>query len=130
MLGRISLILLVSVALLGFTYYLNVNVIRFASALNPYNEAIGQLSRAESAQIPDELIYHVTIAKQQLPESGSVLWWSPQKGDFKSIQAQLDDIINRARNISALELGNELFNSEMYAIHAKLEGIQKMLVLP
>jgi hypothetical protein len=37
---------------------------------------------------------------------------------------QLGSIIVRAENISSLELGNELFNSEMSDIHAQLKAIQ------
>jgi hypothetical protein len=96
--------------------------------LNPNNEAIGHLSRAESAQTPDEVIEHVTIAKQLLPMGGSISWWSTDKGDFETMQAELDDLIIRARNISSLELGNEIFNSEMYDIHANLGDIQETLV--
>jgi hypothetical protein len=90
--------------------------------------ALGELARAESGQTTDEVISHVAAAKRLLPESGSVSWWSPEKGDFKAVQAELDDIISRARNISTPALGNELFNSEMYDIHARLGAIQESLV--
>jgi hypothetical protein len=97
-------------------------------AFNPYGRAAGQLAIAESAQTPDEVIYHVTLAKHILPESGSISWWSPDRGDFESIQMELDDIIIRAENISSLDEGNALFNSEMWDIHARLEKIQETLV--
>jgi len=123
---RTASVLAAIVALSGFVfYYAGIN---YANAFNPYGAALGQLARAESAQTPDEVIYYVKIAKGQLPEIGSVSWWSPEKGDFKTIQAELDDIISRARNVSTLELGDELFNSEMLDMHAKLKGIQETLV--
>ena len=73
------------------------------------------------------MINFLLIAKSQLPESGPVRWWSPEKANFESIQAELDDLINRARNISSLDL-DELHNSEMYAIHKQIEAIQETLV--
>lgn len=97
-------------------------------AFNPYDKALGQLARAESAQTPDEVIHYVTIAKRVLPESGSISWWSPERGDFESIQAELDDIISRAESISSLDEENELFNSEMWDMHTRLKVIQETLV--
>lgn len=117
------------IALIGIAWFVSVYlVIPWYSAVATIDSALGELARAESAQTPDEVIYHVTLAKQQLPESGSVSWWSSQKGDFKSVQTELDSIISRAMNISSLESGNELFISEMFAIHAKLQAIEETLV--
>lgn len=39
------------------------------------------------------------------------------KGDFKSVQAELDGIISRATGISSLEPENDRFNSKMYMIY-------------
>jgi hypothetical protein len=116
--------LVVLVAISGFMFAW-IGVQNYVDAFNPYDKALGQLARAESAQTPDEVIGYVTIAKQVLPESGSVSWWSPERGDFESIQAELDDIINRAESISSLDEGNELFNSEMLDMHARLKVIQE-----
>ena len=119
------------VAISGFSsYWLGIPNVGFI--LNPnasaIDEALGQLSRAESAQTPNDMINFLLIAKSQLPESGSVRWWSPEKANFESIQAELDDLINRARNISLLKLGDELHDSEMHAIHKQIEAIQETLV--
>lgn len=100
----------------------------YANPFNPYNAAIGQLARAETAQTPDEVSYHAAIAKGQLPESGYVSWWSTEKGDFGSIQARLDDIISRTRNISSLEPQNEVYLSEMSDMHLNLKEIQETLM--
>ncbi len=101
-------------------------------SLIPHNAALdvalGQLARAESAQTSDEVIHHLTVAKAVLPERGSVFWWSPEKANFESIHGELDDIISRARNISSLDAGNEVFKSEMWDIHARLEDIQETLI--
>ena len=119
------------VAIFGF-FIAYVGVSNVAWALIPHNAALdialGQLARAGSAQTADELIHHVTVAKAVLPESGAVFWWSPEKAKFESIQAELDDIIVRTKNISSLEVEDKLFNSELYAIHAEIETIQETLV--
>jgi hypothetical protein len=52
----------------------------------------------------------------------------PEKSNFDSIQTELSDIIIRAENISSLDAENELFNSELYAIHGKLKDIQESLL--
>jgi hypothetical protein len=90
--------------------------------------ALGQLARAETAQTPEEVIFHVTRAKAVLLEHGSVFWWLPEKGNFESIHAELDEMLIRAESISSLELGNDLFNSEMLDIHAELRKIQESLL--
>ncbi|OLC24387.1 MAG: hypothetical protein AUJ08_05525 [Thaumarchaeota archaeon 13_1_40CM_3_50_5] len=119
------------VAISGFSSYW-LGIPNVALALNPNRSAVdaalGQLSRAESAQTPNEAINYLIRAKSQLPESGPVRSWSPEKANFESIQAELDDLINRARNISLLNLGDELHDSEMYAIHKQIEAIQETLV--
>ena len=74
------------------------------------------------------MILYLTIAKAQLPESGTVAWWSAEKGDFESIQVELDDIIIHTRSISSLDSSNEHFASVMLDIHARLETIEKDLV--
>jgi hypothetical protein len=129
---RTVAVIAIHVAIYGFfiAYLGHSNI---AYALTTHNAelgvALGQLARAESAQTPEGVIHHVTVAKAILPESGSVFWWSPEKVNFESIQAELDDLVSRARNISSLELGDELFNSEMLGIHARLKAIQETLAL-
>jgi hypothetical protein len=117
------------IAIIGtfvFVFYY-ANPIGYVGGLRVYNEAIGHLARAESAQTPDEVIEHVTVAKDLLPAMGDISSLSHDRGNFETIQAKLDDIIGRARNISSLDSGNELFISEMFAIHAELEDIQETL---
>jgi len=119
------------VAIFG-SFIVSVGISNVAYALNFHSAAVdialGQLTRAESAQTPDQVIRHVTVAKELLPEHGYVFWWSPDKANFESIQTELDDIVSRAENISTLKLGDELFNSEMYDMHARLRVIQETLV--
>lgn len=114
------------IALVGFSaYYLGY--VR-ADTFNPYQYALGHLTRAESAQTPSEIIEHVVAAKTELSEVGHVSWWSTDKETFDSTQMQLGNIIARAENISSLEPGNEFFNSEMSDIHVQLRTIQDSLL--
>ena len=123
-------ILAVAVAIFGLVYLVGNPVTYVAVNLSAarYDSALEQLAMAESAQTPDEVIHHITNTKEQLSDNGNIAWWSVENGSFESIQADLDDIISRARNISSLELGNEPFNSEMYAIHAEIKRIQERLL--
>ncbi|MEP0826024.1 MAG: hypothetical protein HRF40_11110 [Nitrososphaera sp.] len=114
------------VALVGFSASY-IGYVR-ADTFNPYQYALGHLSRAESAQTPSEVIEHVIAAKTELSKVGHVSWWSTDKETFDSIQMQLGSIVARAENISSLTPGNELFNSEISDIHAQLKTIQDSLL--
>lgn len=114
------------IALVGFSASY-IGYVR-ADTFNPYQYALGHLSRAESAQTSSEVIEHVIAAKTELSKVGHVSWWSTDKETFDSVQMQLGSIIARAENISSLELGNELFNSEISDIHAQLKAIQDSLL--
>ncbi len=123
--------IVVPVGIVGF-FIAVVGVSNVAYALIPQNAALvaalGALVRAETAQTPNEVIHHLLVAKAVLPERGSIFWWSPEKVHYESIQAELDDLISRAESISSLEPGNELANSDMYDMHARLRAIQETLV--
>lgn len=123
--------ILALVAITGFSIYW-LGIPNVGLVLNPnasaIDEALGQLSRAESAQSPSEVIGFITTAKAQLPESGAVNWWSPEYANFEEIQAKLDEIITRAEGVSSFEVYDERYNTEMYAIHAEIEKIQETLI--
>jgi hypothetical protein len=126
MLRRTLSILIPVIALVGFSAWFigYVNADKF----NPYQYALGHLARAEAAQTPGEVIEHVTAARAELSRVGHVSWWSTDKETFDSVQMQLGSILTRAENISSLEPGDELFNSEMLDIHAQLKTIQESLL--
>jgi hypothetical protein len=127
---RTRSVLIGVVVLFGFLIFWTNAYVGFVSAdsFNPYGYALEHLARAETAQTPDEVIEHVMAAKTELSRVGHVPWWSTDKESFDSIQIQLDGIIARAQNISSLELGDEVFNSEMSDIHSKLRAIQESLL--
>lgn len=111
-----------------FAFYAT-NPIGSIGASSTYGEAAGQLARAESAQTTQEVIKYVAAAKEQLPVKGSASsWWSSETIDFEGMQAELDDIIRRANNISAFDSEDDLFVSEMSSMHVQLKEMQEKLV--
>jgi hypothetical protein len=130
MLRRTRSILIGVIALLGFLIFWTNVYVGFVSAdsFNPYGSALNQLATAETSQTASEVIEHAMAAKAELSKVGYVSWWSTDKESSDSIQIQLDGIIARAQNISSLELGDEVFNSEMSDIHSKLRTIQESLL--
>jgi hypothetical protein len=101
----------------------------YQQAIYPVDSALGYLSRAESAQTPEELANFVKAAKREMPESGNPVWSFPTaKTDFGLIQRNLDDIVARANSISSLEPYSTEYNTGLYDIHASLENIQEDLV--
>ena len=73
----------------------------YQQAIYPVDSAIGYLSRAETAQTPEDLAAYVVKAKRELPETGNPVWSFPTaRTDFSLIQAELDRILSRANSIS------------------------------
>ncbi len=98
-------------------------------AIYPVDLAGGYLSRAESAQTPEDIAYFVRLARNELPEFGNPVWSFPTaKTDFGLIHRNLDAILARANSISSLEPYSTEYNTGMYDIHASIGGIQKQLV--
>jgi hypothetical protein len=101
----------------------------YQQAIYPVDSALGYLSRAESAQTPEELASFVRAAKRAMPESGNPVWSFPTaRTDFALIQRNLDDILARANSISSLEPYSTEYNTGLYDIHATLKTIQEDLV--
>lgn len=121
--------LIISCFLAVTLYILNANIF-FVSAntFNPYNSALAYMARAETAQTPNEVIEHVTMAKIELTTSGYVSWWPVTENEIKSIQDELDDLIFHANSISSLESPDDLYLSEMSYIHGRLRAIQEDLL--
>lgn len=120
----VSIISVIALSCFSASYVGYVNADKF----NPYQYVLGHLTRAESAQTPGEVVEHVVAARAELSKVGHVSWWSTDKETFDSIQVQLGSIISRAENISSLEPGDDLFNSEMSDIHAQIRAIQNSLL--
>jgi hypothetical protein len=101
----------------------------YQQAIYPVDSALGYLSRAESAQTPEDLADYVKAAKRVLPQSGNPVWSFPTaRTDFALIHRNLDDILARANSISSLEPYSTEYNTGLYDIHASLKTIQEDLV--
>jgi hypothetical protein len=101
----------------------------YQQAIYPVDKANGYLSRAESAQTPEELANYVRAAKRELPESGNPVWSFPTaRTDFGLIHRTLDDILARANSISSLEPYSTEYNTGMQDIHTSLKTIQEDLI--
>jgi hypothetical protein len=101
----------------------------YQQAIYPVDSALGYLTRAESAQTPEELANFVKAAKRELPDSGNPMWLFPTaKTDFALIQRNLDDMVARANSISSLEPYSTEYNTGMFDIHLSLKAMQEDLV--
>ncbi|HJS67916.1 MAG TPA: hypothetical protein VJ730_00715 [Nitrososphaera sp.] len=101
----------------------------YQQAIYPVDSALGYLTRAESAQTPEELANFVKAAKRELPDSGNPMWLFPTaKTDFALIQRNLDDMVARANSISSLEPYSTEYNTGMFDIHMSLKAMQEDLV--
>jgi hypothetical protein len=108
---------------------LGIALYGYQQAIYPVDSALGYLTRAESAQIPEDLADYVRAAKRELPDSGNPVWSFPTaRTDFALIQRNLDDIVARANSISSLEPYSTEYNTGLYDIHASLQSIQEDLV--
>jgi hypothetical protein len=101
----------------------------YQQAIYPVDKANGYLSRAESAQTPEELASYVRAAKRELPESGNPVWGFPTaRTDFGLMHRTLDDMLARANSISSLEPYSTEYNTGMADMHATLKTIQEDLI--
>lgn len=101
----------------------------YQQAIYPVDSAIGYLSRAETAQTPEDLATYVIKAKRELPETGNPVWSFPTaRTDFSLIQAELDRILSRANSISSLQVYSTEYNTGMNDMHSSLRALQEDLV--
>lgn len=103
----------------GLAYY------GYFTSIYPLNEALGLLSRAETAQTPQQLAEYVGLAKEQIPEKGNPVWLFPTpRTDFATLQTQLDALLARSTQLSSAEPHTEAYNMAMVDMHAALLIIQ------
>ncbi len=101
----------------------------YQQAIYPIDTALGYLSRAETAQTPEDLASYVVKAKRALPESGNPVWSFPTaRSDFALIQDELDRISSRANSIASFEIYSTEYNTGMMDMHASLRALQEDLV--
>jgi len=96
----------------GIAYY------GYQTTMYPINQAIGFISRAQTAQTPEQLAEYVDLTKELLPAGGNPVWlFSTARTDYTYIQANLDGIINRAESTSAMVPHSEEYSMAMRDMH-------------
>ncbi|HLG37410.1 MAG TPA: glycosyltransferase, partial [Nitrososphaera sp.] len=103
----------------GIAYY------GYQTTMYPINQAIGFMSRAQTAQTPEQLAEYVEIAKQLMPPGGNPVWFfSTARTDFAHIQANLDGIITRAESTAAMVPHSEEYSMAMRDMHKSANVIK------
>jgi hypothetical protein len=103
----------------GLAYY------GYQSTMYPINQAVGFMARAQSAQTPEQLAEYVEITKGLIPVSGNPAWFfSTARTDFAYIQRNLDSMLERAEQASAMPRHSEQYNMAMNDMHQSIEIIK------
>ncbi|HYA84711.1 MAG TPA: glycosyltransferase [Candidatus Bathyarchaeia archaeon] len=120
---------LLIIGILGFLS-LGAAIIYFdyQSAIYPLDEAIGYLSRAESAQTTDMIINYLRPVNLLLPNVGNPVWSFPSpRTDFGLIHNDLDSMLLRTRSISLLEPNTAGYNTGLEELHGSIRTIESNL---
>lgn len=100
----------------------------YQASVYPVDSALGYLSRAESAQTPEDVADYVLSAKRVLPRVGNPVWSFPTANtDFSLIHADLDNILSRANSISSVEPHSSAYNTGLNDIRISLKKLQVQL---
>ena len=106
----------------GMAYY------GYQASVYPVDSALGYLSRAETAQTPQEMADYVQNAKRVLPRMGNPVWSFPTaRTDFSLIHADLDNILSRANSISSVEPHSSAYSTGLNDIRLSLQRMQVQL---
>lgn len=107
----------------GIAYY------GYQATMYPINQAIGFISRAQTAQTPEQLAEYVELTKGLIRDEGNPVWlFSTARTDFARIQANLDGIIMRAELTSGMVPHSEQYNMAMRDMHESLYVIKLSLM--
>jgi hypothetical protein len=122
--GRISgylVIILIALAAVSSFFAYSTTIYRA-------DQAIGLLSRAETAGFAEDMIAYIGQARDFIPDSGNPVWWFPtRRTDFALIQMDLESILERARLISTLPRDSEAYQQGMDDIRGKLRTVQDQI---
>jgi len=101
----------------------------YGNTIYPVDTALGYLTRAESAQTPEDLAKYVIAAKAGLPVKGNPVWSFPTpRTDFGLIQQELDRIVSRSNAISNVEPHSSAYNTGMEDMHVSLDSLQDNII--
>ncbi|NWG38065.1 MAG: glycosyltransferase [Nitrososphaera sp.] len=106
----------------GLAYY------GYFAYIYPLNEALGLLSRAETAQTPQQLAEYAGLAQKLIPEKGNPVWLFPTpRTDFAILHMQLDTMLARSAELSSAEPHTEAYSMAMADMHASSLLVQQNL---
>jgi hypothetical protein len=106
----------------GIAYY------GYVSTMYPLNKAVGFLTRAETAQTPEQLAEYIKLAQDFIPEKGNPVWLFPTlRTDFSLIRAELSNILTRADALSKMPPHSQAYNMAMMDMHGTVDGIEANL---
>lgn len=103
----------------GLAYY------GYYASIYPLQEALGLLSRAETAQTPQQLAEYTGLAQKLIPEEGNPVWLFPTpRTDFAILQTQLDGLLARSAEVSLAAPHTEAYSIAMADMHTGVRTIQ------
>ena len=93
------------------------------------DKAVGFVTRAETAQTPEQLAEYIKLTQDLIPAEGNPVWLFPTpKTDFGLIQANLDSIVLRANIASAMDPLSESYNIAIIDLHLSAGSIRTNLL--
>ncbi len=100
----------------------------YVSTMYPVNKAIGFLTRAETAQTPEQLAEYVKLTEKLIPAQGNPVWLFPTlRTDFSFIHAELGNVLDRADAISKMPPHSKAYNTAMMDMHETITGMESNL---
>jgi hypothetical protein len=101
----------------------------YYSTIYPVTKAVGFLSRAETAQTPEQLAEYIELTKALVPKAGNPVWLFPTvRTDFALIQIELDETLARADAVSSMEPHSEAYNMAMMNMHHGADAVKINLI--
>ena len=108
----------------GIAYY------GYQTTMYPINKAIGFMSRAQTAQTPEQLAEYAELTKDLTPAKGNPVWLFPTpRTDFALIQENLDGILLRSESTSTMIPHSEQYNMAMRDMHKSVMALNFNLMV-
>jgi cellulose synthase/poly-beta-1,6-N-acetylglucosamine synthase-like glycosyltransferase len=101
----------------------------YQSSIYPLDKATGYLSRAQSAQTPELILFYLNEAKELIPPNGNPVWTFPNpRTDFELIYLEINAMQERALTISRLEPHSAAYNTALEDLHSSIRIIEMDLM--
>jgi cellulose synthase/poly-beta-1,6-N-acetylglucosamine synthase-like glycosyltransferase len=101
----------------------------YQNSIYPLDKATGYLSRAQSAQTPQLVLFYLKEAKEFIPANGNPVWTFPNpRTDFELIFLEINAMQERALTISRLEPHSAAYNTALVDLHSSIRIIEMNLM--